>query len=330
MRSWLIISCALFIMGCQSNVQQSSTEAVKMGLNHLGMLPVPEDNLISEERIELGKKLFFDDALSLDSSLSCATCHSPEKAFTDGLEKSEGINLQIVDRNAPSLINIGYHSSFLRDGTLPGLEQQVLVPFQEHKEFNLNIVLAAERLRKDSSYNAMALKAYDREMSPYVIARALATFQRTLNTASSRFDRYYYGKKEGVLNDSELKGFELFKSDRLKCVECHELPHFTNFTIQNNGWYSEYVDPGRKRLTLKDEDEGMFKVPSLRNLKNTGPYMHDGSAHTLEEIIDHYAQGGKGHKNQSELIKGFELTPKEKEQLIDFLNSLNDPNAIKF
>lgn len=290
-------------------------------------IPIPENNQLSQARIDLGQKLFFDKALSLDSTVSCASCHEPKKYFTDGRKKSMGINSQEVDRNAPSLFNIAYHPRLLREGGVPTLEMQVLVPVQEHREFNFNIVELAQRLSKDSTYAMMAINAYNRKMSDFVITRALAAYQRTLFSGNSPFDRFYYQNKKNAISPSAKRGFKLFSSDRLKCSQCHSGFNFTNYKVLNNGLLPSYTDKGKFRLTEDSTDIGKFKVPSLRNVNMTGPFLHDGSISKLEEIVDLYAKGGYSHPNQSHLITGFEISSAEKEDLINFLKSLTDTSV---
>ncbi|NNE26896.1 MAG: cytochrome-c peroxidase [Saprospiraceae bacterium] len=286
----------------------------------------PEDNPYTSEAWTLGKSLFYDPILSLDSTISCATCHIPELAFSDGLATSIGINERVGRRNAPSLANVGYHLYFTREGGVPTLEMQVLVPIQEHDEMHFNIVLAAERLQKSSTYIQASLKAYGRTPDPYVITRALANFERMLISGNSKYDKFLRG--EMALTAEELHGRDLFNSDELKCASCHGGFNFTDYRFANNGVYATYEDLGRMRLTNNDSDEALFKTPSLRNVAITQPYMHDGSFNTIEEVIEHYARGGSGHINQSNLIKGFELTQEDQKALIAFLYTLTDQEFI--
>ena len=291
-------------------------------------IPVPDGNEMSLVRIELGKRLFFDPGLSLDSTVSCASCHAPAKYFTDGLSRSKGINGLEVDRNAPSLYNVAYHPYFLREGGVPTLEMQVLVPIQEHREFNYNILDLSYRLRKDSHYVALADSAYNREIDPFVITRAISAFERTLISGNSPFDRFFYQGVSDAVSRDVKKGYKLFISERLKCVECHSGFNFTNYEITNNGLYLKYKDPGKARVTNQPEDSACFKVPSLRNVSVTAPYMHDGSLKTLDAVIRHYESGGANHPNKSKLIKGFDLTNIEREQLKAFLNALTDDSVV--
>jgi cytochrome c peroxidase len=290
---------------------------------------IPEDNQLTKDRVELGRRLFFDVLMSRDSSVSCASCHKPELAFTDGLYKSKGIRGEIVLRNSPTLTNVAYQDSgLLMDAQVPSLEMQILVPVQEHSEFDFNLKLIAERMKQDSSYLKMSVDAYGRAPSPFVITRAIACFERTLISGNSRFDQYKNGNFE-ALNEEEKAGMELFFNE-LACSNCHGGFNFTNLTLANNGLYENAypLDSGRMRITNLEEDRDLFKVPTLRNIEVTGPYMHDGSLETLDDVINHYDNGGQVHPNKSKLLKPLNLSDKEKQQLISFLKSLTDQEFI--
>ena len=295
-----------------------------------GFPPVdfPEGNEFTDTRWALGKKLFFDPVLSVDSSISCASCHLPELAFSDDQRVSIGVENRPGTRNSPSLANVAYHPYFTREGGVPTLEMQVLVPIQEHNEFDFNIVLAAERLAADSTYVQMSAEAYDRQPDPFVITRSLANFERSLLSGNSRFDQYFYQNKEGALSRLEQEGLELFFSEKTNCSKCHEGFNFTNYTFKNNGLYEEYEDVGRFRLTGEEVDRAMFKIPGLRNVGLTAPFMHDGALATLEEVVDHYDKGGEAHPHKSDLIRPLGLTDEEKQALVRFLESLTDETFI--
>ena len=278
---------------------------------------IPVDNQLNVDRIELGKRLFFDPILSADSTISCSSCHKQEYAFADNIAITPGIEGRLGVRNSMSLANVAYNDFFLREGGVPTLEMQVLAPIQDHNEMDFNIIPVAERMKLDSSYVAQSLKAYNREPDAFVITRAISAFERTLISGNSNYDKDH-------LSASERDGKALFFSESLACSSCHGTFLFTNQGIENNGLYANYADSGRYRLTHLQEDIGKFKVPTLRNIELTAPYMHDGSVESLEEIISHYEVGGKEHFNQSSLIKGFNLTSTERENLIAFLYSLSD------
>ena len=281
----------------------------------------PNDNLPNHERIALGKRLFFDPILSRDSSISCGSCHFQEFAFADNKAVSPGVESKLGTRNSMSLVNLAYADFFLREGGVPTLEMQVLAPIQDHNEMDFNIIPVAERMKLIPSYIAQSLKAYNREPDAFVITRALAAFERTLISGNSNYDK-------NRMTASERDGKALFFSDSLVCSTCHGTFLFTNQGIENNGLYAQYPDSGRYILTHLQEDIGKFKVPTLRNIELTAPYMHDGSILNLEEVISHYASGGKSHFNQSSLVTEFTLTNVEKANLIAFLYSLTDDEFI--
>jgi len=288
----------------------------------------PEGNDFTKERWDLGKRLFFDAALSLDSSISCASCHKTALAFSDDVDFSLGVGGQIGTRNSPSLVNVAYHPYFTREGGVPTLEMQVAIPIQEHNEFNFNIVLIAERLKKDSSYLEMAQAAYGREVDAFVITRAISCFERSLLSGYSPYDQYQNYDKKTALSTAALRGMDLFFSAQTNCSSCHSDFNFTNYAFENNGLYETYADQGRLRLTGEASDSALFKVPSLRNIELTAPYMHDGSISTLEAVIEHYQMGGKNHPQKNELIKPLLLTDAEKDDLLQFLKSLTDETFI--
>ena len=266
--------------------------------------------------------------MSKDGLVSCASCHDPKLAFSDSEAVSKGSGGLLGTRNSPSLTNVAYHPYFTREGGIPTLEMQILVPIQEHNEFNNNIVLIADTLSKIPSYIEMAKAAYDQEPNAFVITRALAQFERSLISGQSSYDLEYNYGIEGSMSASALRGKALFESDRTSCSSCHSGFNFTNYTFENNGLYEIYEDNGRERLTQDSDDRALFKVPTLRNVEVTGPYMHDGSISSLSEVVDHYNRGGNGHMHQSELIRPLQLTNEEKTDLVEFLYALTDQKFI--
>jgi cytochrome c peroxidase len=284
----------------------------------------PSDNTFSKERWTLGKALFYDKALSKNETVSCGSCHKPNLAFSDDLPVSLG-DLNTPGRsNAPTLANIGYHPYFTRAGGVPTLEMQVNVPIQEHDEFNFNIVDIVERFKDHSAYQDAAMKAYNRKLDPFVITRAIATFERSIISGNSAYDKYTYQNNTQALSSAEKQGMDLFFSARTQCSECHSGLNFTSYAFENNGLHERYADSGRMRLTKAESDRDLFKVPTLRNVELTSPYMHDGSISTLKDVVEHYNTGGVKHKNKSALIQPLNLTEEEKSNLIAFLKSLTD------
>lgn len=289
-----------------------------------GFAPVEFDsgNEYSNDRWLLGKALFYETRLSVDNTVSCATCHQPEYAFTDPQPTTPGAFNRPGHRNAPTLGNVGYHPYFLKEGGVPTLEMQVLVPIQEHNEFANNMVDLIAALKEIPFYDSLAIVAYDREMSPFVLTRALGIFERSIVTGNSAYDQWVNGDSS-ALSKSELSGMELFFG-KAQCNQCHNGLDFTNYEIVNNGAFSTYPDSGLYRLTMMEEDWAKFKIPSLRNIALTAPYMHNGEISSLREVVDIYNKGGQGYKNQSSKIHPLALTESEKEDLISFLKSLTD------
>lgn len=324
-----ILLIAIGLSGCvkeQADVIQGATTPLSKTAVPDGFpeIPFTEENPFTEEKWALGKKLFYDNILSVDESISCASCHQQSNAFSDVVDKSIGAGGLIGRRNSPTLANVAYHPYYTREGGVPTLEMQVLVPLQEHDEFNFNIVALADRMKAIPEYVEMSRKAFDREPDAYVITRALATFERTLISGNSPYDKYINDKAARSFTSSARRGMNLFFSERTNCSKCHSGFNFTNYSFQNNGLYEEYPDIGRKRFSGKDEEEATFKVPTLRNVALTAPYMHDGSINSLQEVVEHYNSGGAAHDNKSPLIKPLNLTKDEQQELVSFLESLTD------
>jgi cytochrome c peroxidase len=286
---------------------------------------IPEDNALTKSRIKLGKKLFYDPILSVDSTISCSSCHLQEHAFSDNVAFSKGVEDRLGFRNSPSLANVAYQPLLMWDGGVATIELQVFAPIDDHAELDFNMVLACDRLKASETYTKMSQEAYGRNPDSFVLTRALAAFERTLISGNSRYDQYKHQGQKDALTANELSGLELFESH---CTGCHSGVNFTDYTFQNNGLYEAYADTGRARITWKYEDRGKFKVPSLRNIEVTAPYMHDGSMATLHDVIDHYINGGSDHPNKSPLIKPFVLSAPEVEDLIAFLKTLTDMTFI--
>lgn len=329
MRTWIFIGL-LGIMSC--NGEESPVPAVYPGLMEIPKgfpeITFPIDNAYTLERWALGKKLFFDPVMSVDSTVSCASCHNPALAFSDQVAFSLGVEDRVGVRNSPSLANVAYHPYLLREGGVPTIEMQVLVPVQEHNEFDFNILLIAERLKADSSYTNMAMEAYGRIPDPFVITRALANFERSLLSGNSAYDQYTQSNNHTAMTMEQVRGMNLFFSSRTNCTTCHTGFNFTNYAFENNGLYDVYEDPGRQRLTGKEEDRALFKVPGLRNVELTAPYMHDGSFATLEQVVAHYQSGGHNHPHKNPVLKPLDLTATEQNELVAFLKSLTDDTFV--
>lgn len=284
----------------------------------------PADNALTPARFALGKRLFYDVVMSRDSSVSCASCHAPSKAFSDTVALSPGAGGAAGKRNAPTLANVAYHPYFTREGGVPTLEMQILVPIQEHNEFDFNILSIADRLKTDTAYIRLSREAYGRDPDFYIITRGLACFERTLISGESRYDRFAVLGQTNALTAAEQRGMALFFSEKTNCSTCHSGFNFSNYAFENNGLRETYDDLGRFRLTGDTSDMARFKVPTLRNVGLTAPFMHDGSLPTLERVVEHYNSGGKQHPQRSPLVRPLGLTLGERADLVAFLKSLTD------
>lgn len=282
-----------------------------------------QNSNLDSQKVQLGRMLFFDKRLSLDNSVSCASCHIPGKAFCDNLETAVGINGLKNTRNTPSLLNADSLSSMMFDAHIKTLERQVIVPIQESSEMGNNMKFLIPKLRKVSYYQEKAKKIFNRDFDAFVLTRSIAAFERTLRSRNSRYDQYINGDKK-ALSKNEKKGMTLFLN-KLHCSSCHPPPNFTTYKAENNGLTNDYAsDQGRFRVTKDSSDIGKFKIPSLRNIGLTFPYMHNGSFLSLDSIIEKYAFGGNSHPNKSAIITPFKLDSEEKQNLIEFLLALSD------
>ncbi len=328
-RLFFWIFCGLFAAGCGTSYDYTD-HPVKLRIPFwLGEPTIPEDNQMTELRIDLGRKLFYDTRMSIDGKTSCASCHVASAAFTDGRAGTDGDGNKLPMRNAPTLANLAWMPDFMMEGGVPTLELQALAPLHDTTEMGLGVLAAAKVLKADERLNALSKAAYGRELDPFVISRALACFQRTFISADSHYDRFAYQGKLDELTDAQIRGMEIFFSGRAQCSSCHKPPFFTDFDYHNIGLYQHYQDSGRERITYDPMDSGKFKTPTLRNVSFTAPYMHDGSMLSLREVVEFYDSGGRGHSRQDERIHPLNLTEEEKVELIEFMEALNDWNFVQ-
>jgi len=287
---------------------------------------VPKKN--QDLKTSLGKKLFFDPILSSDYSKSCASCHKPEFYFADTVAFSDGVNGGKTKRNTPSVLNMANRDLLFWDGRANSLEHQALFPIRDPNEMNLPIKEAVVRLRKNKTYSNLFRSVFKKLPDAESLGEALAAYEKSLETANSAFDNSMNGKSK--LTPDELSGQKLFVG-KAKCFDCHFSPDFTGDEFKNIGLYDgkKWNDPGRFGVTKDSADLGKFKVPGLRNVAKTAPYMHNGSMKTLREVIDYYTSPfvmvEKPIGMDSTIKKGIILTEVEKRQLELFLNTLTSP-----
>lgn len=326
---------------------------------------VPDDNPMSAAKVELGRRLFYDPRLSITGAMSCASCHSQERAFTDGSVTPVGATGQHVARNSMSLTNAGYFYPYTwANPAVRTLEDQAMVPMFGEMPVELGLTTVIDDVlgsfQTDALYSELFAAAFPGEKTPVrvdSVAKAIASFERTLISGNSAYDRWIGGDESAVSDEAKL-GFDLFNSERFECYHCHSGPTFTtafragaSFTLgtdyQNDGLYNlddlgSYppLNPGLSGATGDVRDNGKFRVPTLRNVAVTAPYMHDGSVPTLEAVFDHYAAGGRvteegdnagdGRNNprKSPFVRGFKFTEEERFALIAFLQSLTDESFL--
>lgn len=279
---------------------------------------------------ELGEALFFDPILSRDSSVSCATCHKPEFAFADNTPTSKGVFGRSGNRNTPSAMNMTDRNFYFWDGRAESLEQQALGPIENPVEMDLPLSIAVRRLFKSEKYRNAFLHVYGKEPSRELLASAIANFERTLETSKSPFDKYMSKEDTTLFSESAKRGLNIF-NEKAKCFDCHFGVDFTgNDQFRSLGLYNgkDLNDKGRYDVTKKEKDLGRFKVPGLRNIALTAPYMHNGMHKTLREVIDYYNEPDKFVANSINrdtlLNKPLGLSEEEKKDLENFLLSLSD------
>ncbi|MGZ8192396.1 MAG: cytochrome c peroxidase [Methylobacter sp.] len=329
-------------------------------------VPIPSTNPITKEKISLGRKLFYDRRLSLNNTFSCAMCHIPEQGFTSNeMATAVGIEGRTVRRNAPTLYNAAYFKTLFHDSRETILEQQIWSPLLAHNEMaNPSIGYVIEKLKNTHDYNKLFKKAFGKDAGMETIGMAIASYERTLISANSAFDRWYYGKDKKALDDKAQHGFQLFNG-KANCSGCHTITSnyavFTDNNLHNTGiGYAEAMgktdhsqrvqiapgvfidveaklintvsetkttDLGRYEVTQNPQDRWKYKTPSLRNISLTAPYMHNGIFETLQQVVEFYNRGGIANENLDPFIKPLNLTAPEINDLIAFLKSLTGDNV---
>lgn len=290
--------------------------------------PIINNIELSSNKIALGEALFNDPIVSSDSTVSCATCHKQQFAFADNKPVSFGVNGKKGFRNSPSLTNVVYNKTFFHDGGIFSLDLVFEGPVMDSLEMNNSYPYLMDKLNASPKYQKMFQEVYGKGATPKNFTDAMLAFHYTFISGNSKYDKFHFQGDSSALNASEIRGMSLFNSDKTNCSKCHSDFNFTNEGFYNIGQYEVYPDPGRYRISINPLDKGKFRVPSLRNVEYTAPYMHDGNVQTLEEVVEHFNSGGKVHQNKSELIKPLNLTAQEKTDLVNFLKALSDEEFV--
>lgn len=291
-------------------------------------VPVPEDNPMTRPKIELGRRLFFDRRISGDGAVSCATCHMPRRGFSNARQYGTGFEGRLTLRNVPTLINAAYHEFLFWDGRAGSLEEQAKGPILHPGEMASSEEKIIETLGAIQGYGARFREAFgSEEISLERVAQAIATFERTLLSGNSPFDRWKFGGDESAMSKAAIRGFKVFTS-KGNCVKCHLADEFSapftddKFHNLGVGMDKRPIHAGREKITKKIRDRGKFKTPTLRHVTQTAPYMHDGRFATLGEVVDFYDKGGHPNPHLDPDMKPLNLTKAEKEDLIAFMGAL--------
>lgn len=283
-------------------------------------------NPLDSATVQLGRVLFYDPVLSSDSTISCASCHSPYNAFTHvDHALSHGIKDRIGTRNSPVLVNLAWGKSFMWDGAVNHLDVQALAPLENHLEMDETLPHVLQKIKRQEKYKRLFKAAFHTEtITGERFLKAISQFMLTLVSADSKYDRVVRGEKGIQFTEQESNGYLLFKEH---CASCHTEPLFTNHTFQNNGLAPDSIlqDIGRMKITRKSSDSLKFKVPTLRNIERSAPYMHDGRYRSLQMVLFHYSSAVHSSATLApELRGGINLTEADKRDLIAFLKTLTD------
>lgn len=330
---YILLLILPFLFSC-SNDNDDEYQNIPIDFKVPSNFPEPSynftNNPLTEKGFELGKKLFYDGRLASDGIVSCGFCHEQENAFTHhGHTFSHGVDDAIGTRNTPPIQNLAYQSTFMYDGAASHLDLQPIIPFTSPIEMNGDFTKALTMMKADSEYQKLFKIAFaDGQINSENMLKALGQFMVMVTSSNSRFDKYRRNESGGTLTETELAGYTVFKS---KCASCHATDLMTDNSFRNNGLAVNPTinDVGRYRVTELASDLHKFKVPSLRNIEKTAPYMHDGRFGTLEDVLNHYDTGVVNSATLDPILNqngklGISLSTTEKSQLVAFLKTLTD------
>ncbi|HEX5070557.1 MAG TPA: cytochrome c peroxidase [Vicinamibacterales bacterium] len=293
-------------------------------------MPFPADNPQTDDKIALGRRLFFDPMLSFDKSVSCSTCHDPDRAFADDKPIAVGIKERLGRRNSPAVINRGFGRGHFWDGRASTLEAQVLMPIQDPNEMDMKLPDVVARLEGNAAYRAAFQQVFDRAVSSEDLARALASYLRSITSMDSPYDKFVAGDAT-ALTPEQQRGLRVFRGPA-NCWVCHAEPLFTDDSFKNTGisWridpatsQGSFADEGRFAVSGNEKEHGAFKVPTLREVARTAPYMHDGSLLTLADVVEFYAKGGRPNPGLFPVVRPINMSAEDKAALVKFLEALS-------
>ena len=338
------ISFTMFLFGCgPSEPEAPAAPAMPIGATvpiepPLGLppVPIPVDNPPTAETIALGRKLYYDEALSVDNTVACASCHRPDAGFADPRQFSEGVNGGVGDRQAPPVMNAAYFNEQFWDGRAADLEEQAGGPVENPIEMGFTHEGVEERLSQDPQYVAEFEAAWGPGPITYEkVAKSIASFERTVLVGNSPFDRYLFGGEKDAMSEEAIRGLEIFRDpEKGNCEVCHTIREEEGYALFTDNKYhnlgvgaaidGSLADDGRAKVTEQDADKGAFKTPHLRNVADSAPYMHDGHLKTLKEVLDFYIGAGNSNDFRDEEIHELDhLTGQERTDLIAFMEALS-------
>ena len=342
MKAWLSVASVFLLgvialpVGAQSDFAKATSDRPSAAQFFADKLPawfpvpkIPVDNPLTEEKVELGRHLFYEPMLSGNSTIACATCHRQTLAFTDGLARAIGAEGGVHQRSSMSLANVAYNASFGWIDRASSLESQMKVPMYNELPVEMGLkgheAEVLGRFAADADYTERFRTAFPGEPQPITLAnivKAIASFERIIISGDSAFDRYLYRDDDSGMSPAAKRGVALFFSDRLKCSECHGSVNMSGPTIFAGTMPSDpdafFHDTGVAAEAAK------FRAPTLRNIAVTAPYMHDGSVETLQDVVAHYAAGGRSRRPKSDKVRGFAISPAEIDDVVAFLRTLTD------
>lgn len=333
MKKYFFALLVLSLVSCVSDTEseyQNIPIAYQVPSNFPPMAYNMANNPLTEKGFELGKKIFYDGRLASDGVVSCGFCHIQEDAFTHhGHNFSHGVGEAIGTRNAQPIQNMAFQTQFMWDGAADHIELVSMIPIASEIEMNGDFSAIITMMENDTNYRKLYMQAFENgEINAENMLKALAQFMTMLTSSNSKFDKYRRNEPGGTLTQDELEGYQIFNQ---KCASCHATDLFTDNSFRNNGLAINPAinDLGRYRVTENELDKYKFKVPSLRNIEKTAPYMHDGRLFTLEAVLNHYASGVVHTQNLDPILNangtlGIPLTAAEKSKIIAFLKTLTD------
>ncbi len=329
----IVLLSAIWIAGCKKdNIDPGTWRPVSFVVPKGWPQPVYTfaNNPLTFDGFELGRKLFYDVRLSRDNTISCGSCHQQFSAFAHiDHDISHGVENRLGTRNSPALFNIAWFPSFFWDGGVNHLETQPINPIQNHLEMDMTLTEVIDRVNADAAYRERFKKVFGNETAnSQMIFRAMSQFMAAMVSSDAKYDKYVANPGAGYFNAQEVRGLTLF---RQHCASCHKEPLFTDYSFRNNGLapLASVNDSGRAHITLDIADLYKFKVPSLRNIALTRPYMHDGRIATLEDAVEHYRTGVYASATTDPLVSGrISMTADDKKDIISFLQTLTDSTFI--